>query len=1477
MSGGTVNIGNLEAVLTLKDAFSTPLLNALKSASPAIIAAASIGALVYAVANVTKEAMEAEKVMAQLEAGVKSTGGVAGKSVGELDALADSLSKLSGVDDEVVAGGEALLLTFRKVRGEAFDQTMQAALDLSARLGGDLNGSVKMLGKALEDPKKGLTALGKAGVQFSEDQKKTIKELIATNNLLGAQKIILKEVEVQVGGSAAAYRNTLAGALSALSTAWGNLKEEIGTSTLGIKPIIEELIVLIENMTKGVQYAVLGWIALKRVVFDVLTPISLKVRELTVDLYKLNLALANKIGSDQAKQNATNSYINSVKDLIDARIMFAKKDAELKKEESDQILKILGYYSKLKAGAQDTTQTLTEEQEKAIAKTRDLIADLKRSTEQIEAQAVAATHGLKALQAKRDSQEADNEVAKIAAGLAEQNLNLTADQERAIRSYITRQQEATKQITLQVQALDKLNNIANQVALSPLWHRATSTKEIGNLIADLQSQMAEKGKQLTEQMLTAEEKRLKTVKEAYDLLLAGNISQETYDRIKLANAEQWTAETTAAYDQWVRTQEKIQQISNDLSYAITSVLIDGLRQGKLELQDIGNAIKDVFLNTLGDIIQKWLSEWFKAMASWLARWIATQRAGKVANSLQGPTQSGGNLSDSATSSAATYASRYAGYALAAYALFVVYKAFIENHKRLFTEVTISNGEITSVVSNTKKNFNDIQLGVQALLDSVKKLMSDLNLESTRLGTVIIEASKSGFNVKFSPTSTGQLFKTIEEAMAYAQVLMLKYGEFSDSVSSLVKSVIKSTKAMTPEQLAQDINFARTLENQNKPDLAIQMEQDISLARQQWERAKELFLAFYNRDLPALAEAAASIFTRLNTSIRSQYNSLMGIKEDPKKAWQDRVKQFEIEKKLALLQLSLWKQENEARIANYKIQGRIIGGGGGGGGGNGGPLSSGGGILGFAGAMLKAANVINTATDIVTEGADEGLQALLDIQKLIDDAINDINSLPTIDPAKDFPGTKGGGGRGSDRANVRQFIQDRTFEISLIGLTDYQRSLRELDRQYDDLIKQAGKDKKLRAELLALKEKELELLAKEQIKSVVDQFQQFLGLVSPFDQVRKTAADLIKQIEDSPMGNERKARMIGRVLAELDEQLSQLAMQSSQQLLGEMLGDLEKFGVESQLQADMRKNIAILEHTLKMIHYRQEIEILRASGKISTETLAQLDAALAALDKVDPTNLPANDNGPTSSGEAYNKQREDMAKANQSYIDKLKAAQALLKKYQDSHIDQESALSKALRQINEDFKIIRDALGNTPEVIATFNIAVRDAFKDALKGVQAFYNSLTSGSNAQLTIEQQYQQAQLEYQRLLAEVLSGDYSELDKLDSSAQNFIDLVGQMFGTSTGGFQDIRKQILDQLRQVLSLGEIPSPTTNNIINFPLQQNIADSSKANVEATNRVASVISISSERQSKLLQSLIDTTADLADELRNPSNNKQNYGNG
>lgn len=195
---------------------------------------AGIAGLGIAFRSMYQEQAEAQAAGAQLRAVLASMGTEAGVTEGHMNSLADSISKKAAVDDEAVVSTGALMLTFGKVRNEAgknndiFDRSIQASVDLSRAFGKDLQGSTIMLGKALNDPIKGLTAMTRVGVSFTEGQKEQVKAMVASGDTLGAQKLILAELERQVGGSAEAYGKTLPGAVDRAKIAFGNLMENLG-------------------------------------------------------------------------------------------------------------------------------------------------------------------------------------------------------------------------------------------------------------------------------------------------------------------------------------------------------------------------------------------------------------------------------------------------------------------------------------------------------------------------------------------------------------------------------------------------------------------------------------------------------------------------------------------------------------------------------------------------------------------------------------------------------------------------------------------------------------------------------------------------------------------------------------------------------------------------------------------------------------------------------------------------------------------------------------------------------------------------------------------------------------------------------------------------------------------------------------------------------------------------------------------------
>lgn len=175
-------------------------------------------------------AEESRKIGAQTNAVIKSTGQVAGISAAGVGRLAEQLSKKTGIDDELIQSGANVLLTFTKVRDEAgrgndvFSQGVTVANDMSVALGQDMQSSVIQVGKALNDPIKGITALQRVGVSFTAQQRSQIEAMVASGDTLGAQKVILRELNTEFGGSAAAQ----ASASDKLGVAWGNIAETLG-------------------------------------------------------------------------------------------------------------------------------------------------------------------------------------------------------------------------------------------------------------------------------------------------------------------------------------------------------------------------------------------------------------------------------------------------------------------------------------------------------------------------------------------------------------------------------------------------------------------------------------------------------------------------------------------------------------------------------------------------------------------------------------------------------------------------------------------------------------------------------------------------------------------------------------------------------------------------------------------------------------------------------------------------------------------------------------------------------------------------------------------------------------------------------------------------------------------------------------------------------------------------------------------------
>ncbi|MBL8668051.1 MAG: phage tail length tape measure family protein, partial [Rhodospirillales bacterium] len=220
-----------------------------------LAAGAALAGLSIVVSRSIEEAAKADQSYRRLEAVLRATGHASGLTADEIASFADGIERSTLATAEGVEDAASILATFRSVSGDTFTRALTLAQDMSAVFGGDLSGAATQLGKALEDPIAGLTALRRVGVSFSDTQKELIGTLVETGQQAEAQRVILDALEQQVGGAGAAEAGGLTGATNRLQDAWGNLLEAIGR-TPAVTSIAQGALGLLSGAIEGVTSAI---------------------------------------------------------------------------------------------------------------------------------------------------------------------------------------------------------------------------------------------------------------------------------------------------------------------------------------------------------------------------------------------------------------------------------------------------------------------------------------------------------------------------------------------------------------------------------------------------------------------------------------------------------------------------------------------------------------------------------------------------------------------------------------------------------------------------------------------------------------------------------------------------------------------------------------------------------------------------------------------------------------------------------------------------------------------------------------------------------------------------------------------------------------------------------------------------------------------------------------------------------------------
>jgi len=223
----------------------------------AIAAGAAVGVtLVAGLKASVSLAAEAEQSHLRLAAVLRGTGHAAGLTKADLDGMAESMKEKLGIDDDALRDSMAVLLTFRNISKDSFGEALETSANLAAVMQTDLKSAVLQLGKALESPEEGLTALKRSGVSFTETQKDMIKGLVDTGNQAEAITLILKTMkEKGLDAVAESMNQGITKAARDAGLAWDDLLKSIG-NTSAVKGTTEGFFSGIAGSLKDLRQAV---------------------------------------------------------------------------------------------------------------------------------------------------------------------------------------------------------------------------------------------------------------------------------------------------------------------------------------------------------------------------------------------------------------------------------------------------------------------------------------------------------------------------------------------------------------------------------------------------------------------------------------------------------------------------------------------------------------------------------------------------------------------------------------------------------------------------------------------------------------------------------------------------------------------------------------------------------------------------------------------------------------------------------------------------------------------------------------------------------------------------------------------------------------------------------------------------------------------------------------------------------------------
>ena len=290
--------------------------------SKLLIVAFAAGLAMKAFQALHKALSEFQVAQGKIQAVLLSTSNVSGKTATSLMDMANKMQVSMGISNTAIMEMQARLLTFTSIVGRQFDETIKIAADMSAVLGTDLNQATIQIGKALNDPIKGLGALSRVGVSFTEQQKEQIKTLMESGKIVQAQKVILAELNTEFGAAAEGIRQNSIVTRQAqdASNEWGDALREIATT---FELPIAGMWIFIRGVIKTIQQ-----------IFQVINAINNWVFTLGGLAGELSHVRAETLAVDQAASAVSNAHAKHMQ-ILTSYNQSIRETAKANKEWTD--------------------------------------------------------------------------------------------------------------------------------------------------------------------------------------------------------------------------------------------------------------------------------------------------------------------------------------------------------------------------------------------------------------------------------------------------------------------------------------------------------------------------------------------------------------------------------------------------------------------------------------------------------------------------------------------------------------------------------------------------------------------------------------------------------------------------------------------------------------------------------------------------------------------------------------------------------------------------------------------------------------------------------------------------------------------------------------------------------------------------------------------------------------------------------------